>query len=165
MEAVKRVQFPEPSVPAAFHARRHGAFGEIAPPRRCSGEVDFSATRMQPNDFLGRDRSPSGPSPWYCPSRLPPMESDVSASGPSLGYWIGRVALFVMFADMALSEKSPHLGGALGEVDFSATRRPPNDFLGRDRSPSGPSPGYCPSRLPPMESDVSPSGPCLRRSR
>ena len=39
------------------------------------------------------------------------MESDVCPSGPSLGYWIGRVALFVMPADMALSEKSPHLGG------------------------------------------------------
>jgi hypothetical protein len=85
MEVVKRVQFPE----------------------RCNPDV----ARMQPNDFLGRDRSPSGPSPWYCPSRLPPLESDVCPSGPSLGYWIGRVALFVMPADMALSEKSPHLGG------------------------------------------------------
>ena len=26
---------------AVFHARRHGAFGEIAPPRRCSGEAEF----------------------------------------------------------------------------------------------------------------------------
>ena len=123
MEAVKRVQFPEPSVPGAFHARRHGAFGEIAPPQRYSSEVDFSATRMQPNDFLGRDRSPSGPSLGYRPSRLPPMESDVSASGPSLGYWIGRVALFVMFADVALSEKPPYLGSALVRYFFLFSRR------------------------------------------
>jgi hypothetical protein len=32
----------------AFHACRPGAFGEIAPPRRCLGEVGFSATQMSP---------------------------------------------------------------------------------------------------------------------
>ena len=26
---------------AVVHARRHGAFGEIAPPRRCLGEAEF----------------------------------------------------------------------------------------------------------------------------
>jgi len=29
-----------------FHVCGRGAFGEIAPPRRRLGEVDFSATRM-----------------------------------------------------------------------------------------------------------------------
>ena len=29
------------SVSVAFHARRRGAFGEIAPPRKCSGEAEF----------------------------------------------------------------------------------------------------------------------------
>ena len=31
---------------ALCHVRRCGAFGEIAPPRRCLGEVGFSATQM-----------------------------------------------------------------------------------------------------------------------
>ena len=30
------------SVSVAFHARRRGAFGEIAPPRNCSGEAEFA---------------------------------------------------------------------------------------------------------------------------
>ena len=29
------------SVSVAIHARRRGAFGEIAPPRKCSGEAEF----------------------------------------------------------------------------------------------------------------------------
>lgn len=60
------------------------------------GKDGFSATQMEPEDFLDRDRSPSGP---VC-------------GGPALWRWIGRVALFVMFADVALSEKSPYLRSA-----------------------------------------------------
>ena len=75
-------------------------------PRKCLGEDGFSVTQMEPEDFLGSDRSPSGP---VC-------------GGPALWYWIGRVALFVMFADVALSQKSPYLGSAWVRMVFSATR-------------------------------------------
>ena len=67
---------------------------------------------MPPNDFRGRDRSPSGPA----------LRRSVSA-------------------DVALSEKSPYLGGAWVRQVFGRTRwMPPKDFRGRDRSPSGPAP-------------------------
>ena len=89
---------------------------------RRSPEDLLTPPRMWPEDFLGRDRSPSGP---VC-------------RGPALWRWIGRVALFVMFADVALSEKPPYLESALvrcflvspggrwrclGKDGFSATER------------------------------------------
>jgi hypothetical protein len=39
-----------------------------------------------------------------------------------LWYWIGRAALFVVFPDVALSEKSPYLGSA--RVRLGPTTRP-----------------------------------------
>ena len=44
-----------------------------------------------------------------------------------------------MFADVALSEKSPYLGGVWVRSSLSKDpREQPENFFGRDRSPSGP---------------------------
>jgi hypothetical protein len=40
-------------------------------------------------------------------------------------------------ADVALSEKSPYLGGVWVRLGFSATERSPEDFRDRDRSSGG----------------------------
>jgi hypothetical protein len=74
----------------------------------------LSATRRPPEDFLGRDRSPSGP-----------------VCGGAISAAV-RVCRRGAFGEIAPPRRY------LGEVGFSATRRPPEDLLGRDRSPSGP---------------------------
>jgi hypothetical protein len=79
---------------------------------------------MQPDDFRGRDRSPSGPSPG---TGLVVLTVESACSGE----W----RYFVMFAGVALSEKSPYLGGS--RVWLSLWQEPgmwPEDLRGRFRA-------------------------------
>ena len=81
-----------------FHVCGRGAFEEIALPRRFLGEVDVLATRMEPEDLLGTDRSPSGPClRWACSTVI-------------------HVCRRGAFGEIAPPRR------CLGEVDFSATR-------------------------------------------
>ena len=113
------------------------------PALRCSMSADVALSEKSPH--LGGAwvrlslQQESGMQPDEPPSPILLLGRDRSPSGPAL-----RCS---MSADVALSEKSPHLGGAwvrlsLQQESGMQPDEPPSPILllGRDRSPSGPAP-------------------------